>query len=382
MSVLGLVAVAGANLVKVTRCQLFRCPGEYSQARHWEFGIKRAAAATEQTQIRTQFLKLRKDASAAMRSGFVEIQVRGKPVRVSSVAINGTTVISRGKVLKIAAIMDEELLEGEPIPDPELFVTQLRDSGLGADIFTFAQKLPDVTPKYRYHLEWDSAAAVPTTSYSEWWEKRAKYDVRAAVKRAKKLGVVVKLADFNDAFVEGIRCIYNESAMRQGGAFHHYQKDFETVKRENSTYFERSAYIGAYYDDELIGFIRMVYVGNTATTLQVIGQKKYFDKKPMNALIAKAVEICELKNLSHLVYGSYVYNDRNSSLTEFKRRNGFEEVLLPRYYIPLTLKGRIALKLNLHHRLADRIPHQLLIQIKKLRSFWHNRKLRSPAGAS
>ena len=60
----------------------------------------------------------------------------------------------------------------------------------------------------------------------------------------------------------------------------------------------------------------------------------------MNALIAKAAEVCEQKGISHLIYGQFIYgNKRRSSLVEFKRRNGFEQVNFPRYYIPLTLKG-------------------------------------------
>ncbi|MBZ5698182.1 MAG: hypothetical protein LAN18_06495 [Acidobacteriia bacterium] len=317
-----------------------------------------------------------------MNKDYVDIQVKGKPVRVPAAFINGSTVIAAGRWLKIANVMDEQLLDGETVPDPESFIAGLRDSDLRADIFTFAQKLPDITPKHRYHLEWDNAAAIPITRFSDWWERRAKPDVRAAVKRAKKLGVVVKLSEFNDAFVEGICRIYNESAVRQGKPFHHYRKDFETVKRENSTYLERSAFLGAYYNEELIGFIRFVYVGNTATTVQVIGQRAHFDKKPMNALIAKAVEVCEQKRLSHLVYGSYIYKGRNSSLTEFKRRNGFEQVLLPRYYIPLTLKGKIALKLNLHRPLADHVPQPLVVQLKRIQRLWSNFKLESETEAS
>src|SRR4029077_414565 len=101
---------------------------------------------------------------------------------------------------------------------------------------------------------------------------RAHSSVRKAVKRAQRLGVVVRVAELDDAFVEGIRGIYNEVPIRQGRHFWHYQKDFETVKRENSTYFERSTFIGAYFNDELIGFIRMVYAGGVANTLQVISQ--------------------------------------------------------------------------------------------------------------
>lgn len=278
--------------------------------------------------------------------------------------------------------MDEELVEGETVSDPPSFISRVKNTELKADIFTFAQKLPDIVPKHQYRLEWDNIAVIPITTFSDWWEKRAEYDVRKAVKRAKKLGVVIRLSEFNDAFVEGVCRIYNESPIRQGRSFVHYQKDFQAVKCETSTYLERSAFVGAYYNDELIGFIKMVYVGSIATTLHVIGQKKHFDKKPMNALIAKAIEVCELKGMSHMVYGSYTYNDPNSSLTEFKRRNGFEKVLLPRYYVPLTLRGRIALRLNLHHPLPDLVPVPVLAQIRRLRSLWYRRRLQSLAEAS
>lgn len=312
----------------------------------------------------------------------IEIQVKGKAVRVPCACINGRTVITAGRAIKIASIMDEQLLDGETVGDPEIFIAQLRQTSLKADIFTFVQKLPDVVPKHKYHLEWDNAAVIPITSYSNWLESRVEYDVRKAIKRAKRLGVVVEVATFDDAFVEGIRGIYNESPVRQGKAFWHYQKNFATVKRENSTYLDRSGFIGAYCNGELIGFIRMVYVDTIATTLQVITQKKHFDKKPMNALIAKAVEVCEQKGLSHFVYGSYIYTDANSSLTEFKRRNGFEEALIPRYYIPLTWKGGVALKLNLHRQLAGWIPQPVSALLRSMRNRWRDRQLRSIAKSS
>lgn len=316
-----------------------------------------------------------RSAPVIMSGEYVQMQRRGKPTRLPSVCIEGRVVITSGKWVKIAAVMDEELVEGETVPVPELFLSRLKDTELKADIFTFVQKLPDIVPKHKYHLEWDDAAVIPITSFSDWWGKRVKYDVRNAVKKAARLGVIVKVAQFDDTFVEGIVGIYNESPIRQGAPFLHYQKSFDTVRRENATYLDRSTFIGAYYNDELIGFIKMVHVGTIATTMQVVGQKKQFNKKPMNALIAKAVEICEMKGVSHLVYGSYIYHDLNSSLTEFKRRNGFEQVLLPRYYIPLTLKGKIALKLNLHHRLVDHVPVPVLAQLRKLRSLWHGRRL-------
>jgi len=291
-----------------------------------------------------------------MESNMVEIRVKGETFKVQSACIDGRTVVITGKWIKMAAVMDEELVEGDTIRDPESFIPALKQTGLKADIFTFAQKLPDIKPHYDYRLEWDNAAVVPITNFKEWWEKRAEYDVRKAEKKAAKVCVTVKTAEFNDAFVRGIVDIYKESPTRQGKPFWHYRKDFDTIKDESGTYLERSEFIGAYYQGELIGFIKMVYVGKIAATLHVISKKKHFDKKTTNALLAKAIEICEQKGASHLVYGNYDYDEASSFLTEFKRRNGFGKVLLPRYYVPLTAKGRLVLRLGLHHGAKALLP--------------------------
>ena len=149
------------------------------------------------------------------------------------------------------------------------------------------------------------------------------------------------------------------------------------MKRENSTYAERNTFLGAYYQDKLIGFIRMTYADRAANIVQILNMIKHYDKRPANALIAKAVEICAQKGISYLMYYNYIYNDPKSSLTEFKRRNGFEQVLLPRYYIPLTPKGRIALSLGLHRSLAKQIPQCLVARLLKLRSLWYARRMKS-----
>jgi hypothetical protein len=274
------------------------------------------------------------------------------------VQIDGRTVITTGKWLKIAAIRDEELVQGETIVDPETFIVRLKRSGLKADIFTFGQKLPDVVPRYSYQLEWDSLAVIPITTYSEWWQHLAKYDARAAIKKARKRGLIIREVEFRDAFVEGIVRIYNETPIRQGKPFWHYGKDFNTVKQISSTYLERSTFVGAYFNNELVGFIKMVRVGSVALTFHVISMMKHFDKKPTNALIAKAVEICAQKGLSHLVYGNFMYGGRRSSLTEFKERNGFKEVLIPRYNLPMTLKGKMVLRMRIHHGIGPLLPRR------------------------
>lgn len=303
-----------------------------------------------------------------------EIRIKGKPIRVPSVQIEGRTVLKTGNWLKIAGVQDEELVQGPTVTDPERFVSQLKESGLKADIFTFAQRLPEGVPKFSYYCEWDNLAVIPITSFSEWWEKRVESSVRRAVRKATKLGLVVKLAEFDDEFVKGIVGINDETPFRQGRAFWHFQKSFEEVKEENSTYPGRNVFLGAYYEGQLIGFIRLIYADKVASTVQLLSMIKHYDKRPANALIAKAVEICEQQGMSYLMYCNYVYNDPDSSLTEFKRRNGFEQALVPRYYIPLTLKGRAAIKLGLHHGLTRLIPRPVFKQLLKLRSRWYARK--------
>lgn len=306
-----------------------------------------------------------------------EIRVKGKPVRVPSAEIQGRTVITSGNWLRIAAAQDEDLIEDDTVADPKSFVSHLKQTGLNADIFTFSQRLPEITPKHKCHLEWDNLAVIPITTFSDWWDNRVESSVRRAVRKAAKLGLVVKRAEFDDEFVRGIVSINDETPVRQGKAFWHFQKSFEAVKQENSTYSERNVFFGAYYENELVGYIRLTYVGRVASIIQVLGKMKHFDKRPVNALIAKVVEFCEQDGASHLMYCNYVYNDPNSSLTEFKRRSGFEQVLVPRYYIPLTFKGKMALRLGLHRGLAQRLPKPVISQLLKIRSLWYGRKLKA-----
>jgi hypothetical protein len=297
----------------------------------------------------------------------VEVRVSGKDTSVPAVELDGRIVISTGKWIKIAAVQDEDLIEGETVADPGSFIARLKESGLDADLFTFSQRVPDVNPRHSYQLDWENAAVIPITTFSDWWKDRVEYSIRKGVNRAKKLGVVTKIADFNDEFVEGVRRIYNEIPVRQGRPFWHYGRDFRSTRRVLETYLDRSVFIGAYHQDELIGSMKLTYVGCTATIMHILSSINHLEKRPNNALLAKAVEVCESANKSYFIYGSFVYYDPNSALTEFKRRSGFEQVLFPRYYIPLTPKGKIALSLRFQRGIKGNIPKPVFAQLLKAR---------------
>jgi hypothetical protein len=312
--------------------------------------------------------------SAAERG---EVRIKGKALLVPLVEIDDRTVVATGKWLKIALVRDEELVEGDTITDPKRFVAKLTQSGLRSDIFTFAQRIPESVVKHPYRMEWENAAAIPITTVAHWLKDRAEYSIRKGVNRSKKLGVESRVVEYDPHLLEQICQIYNESPVRQGKIFWHYGKDKETVDRALATYLDRSIFIGAYLNDELIGFMKITWVGTTGTITQILSMRKHFDKKPNNSLLAKAVEICEAKGKSHFVYGSFVYYDPDSTLTEFKRRAGFESIPLPRYYVPLNLKGQIALKLGLHRGILGNTPKPILRMFLKLRKQWLERKVKA-----
>ena len=69
-----------------------------------------------------------------------------------------------------SAVSDEELVEGDTVADSESLISSLRERGLKAALFTFAQRQLHVTPESGYHIEWENAAALPITSSVHWWK--------------------------------------------------------------------------------------------------------------------------------------------------------------------------------------------------------------------
>lgn len=306
-----------------------------------------------------------------------EIRIDGKDTNVPSVQTCGRTVVVVGSWLKVASVHDETCVEGDVVPQPELFIAELKRWRLRPDLFTFGQKVTDLKPRFNFYFEWEDFAVIPITTYDEWLKKGIRRGGRVNLHRAAREGVIARSVPFTDDFVRGIKELYDETPIRQGRPFWHYGKNFDDIKKIHGTYRERAEYIGAYFDDELIGFIKMVYVDNFARTMGVIAKEKYFRKRPTNALVAKAVEICAEKGIAYLVYGQYRFPGRKeNTLADFKRRNGFQEFNVPRYYVPLTLKGKLALALGLHREWNMLIPWPIMKLLLKLRSLYYQRPRR------
>ena len=54
------------------------------------------------------------------------------------------------------------------------------------------QRLPDTEPMHGYPMEWDNVAALPVTSFENWWTKQLNDKTRNMVGKSGKKEVVAK----------------------------------------------------------------------------------------------------------------------------------------------------------------------------------------------
>jgi hypothetical protein len=245
------------------------------------------------------------------------------------------------------------------------------------DLLRFWQRIPDSEPKYRYYYEWRHVAAIPVGDYKHWFEKQINPKARNKVRKSAKLGVAIEQTELSDKLVRGIMGIFNQSPVRRGKRFWHYGKDFETVKKEMSLDLNESIFVTAYYKEELIGFVKLLFADRYALLTVILDKLKHRDKAPMNGMIAKAVEICAARTVPYLVY----YMWRRAGHSDFQESTGFERIPIPEYFVPLTLKGAVALRLGLHKGVKGVIPEKTMISLLALRAKWYARKARRPVAA-
>lgn len=273
----------------------------------------------------------------------------------------------RGSFLRIASVKDESDLD---LPDPLAVIDRLKTRNPSRiDIFTFGQRMPETVPKYPFPMEWQGIAALDYKDHKYWFEKILDDKTRNMIRKAGKKGVEMRRVDFDDDLVKGIVEIYNETPVRQGRPFRHYGKPFEDVKKANATHLERSVFVGAYFGPELIGFLKLVYGDRTGRAEQIISKIEHRDKAPTNALLNEAVKLCEARSVPYLIYGIWPAKE---SFAHFKKNNGFKEYRLPRYFVPLSAKGKIGLGLGLHREMRERAPRFILTGLRSLRERWYD----------
>lgn len=290
--------------------------------------------------------------------------------------VRGHEIRVRGKLLRIGRLAAESYLFLEE--DPQALIEELGQGKPAMDLFTFTQRVPNSTPLYSYPMEMDNCAAIAVSTFDQWWTQQIRPEARNRARQAEKKGAVLREVPFDREFAKGIWGIYNESPVRGGRKFPHYGKDLDTVYREAATFLDQSIFIGAYLEDTLIGFVKLTKdeTGTQANLMNILSMMSHREKAPTNALIARAVRACAEHGISYLVYQRFTYGKKQpDGIVKFKEVNGFKQYDLPRYYVPLTPVGKMALQLGLHQRLVDRLPQGVATKLRELRNSWYERKL-------
>jgi hypothetical protein len=295
------------------------------------------------------------------------------------ITVGDHEIRTEGRLLRIARLEADKY---DFLDDPAAFIQDLRRCGSRIDLFTFLQRPPEPAPKFDYPMEIDNLAVLEVSTFEHWWKEQIRFEGRNRAKQAEKKGVTLREVPFGDELVRGIWGIYNECPYRQGIRFAHYGRDVDWVRGHAGTFPDTSIFIGAFLGETMIGFIKLVTdrARTQANMMNIVAMVQHRDKAPTNALIAQAVKSCAERKISRLVYQNFVYrNKERDGLGRFKEKNGFQQMDLPRYYVPLTGWGAAAFRLGLHHRFVDRLPTGLATKLRDLRKAWFAREvLRAP----
>ena len=304
------------------------------------------------------------------------IRVKGVLLKRDAVLVKNQAFLVSGDFIKTASLRQDKEEWLEDIEEPDEVIQALKAAPLKVDILRFWQRIPETETKYGYYKEWRYVAAIPVTEYKHWLQKQISPKARNKIKKSAKFGVVIEETELTDELVRGITDIFNQSPVRRGKRFWHYGKDFETVKKEMSLDLNESIFITAYYGKELIGFIKLLFADRYAMLTLILDKINHRDKAPMNGMIAKAVEICAQRKVPYIVYMMW----RRGGHGDFQESNGFERIPVPEYFVPLTFKGAIALRLGLHRGVRGLMPEKFMPWLLALRAKWYSRK--NPRGAT
>lgn len=225
------------------------------------------------------------------------------------------------------------------------------------DVFTFLERRWTRTvsnPDTAWAETDDNIAILDLTRYDEWLKSVGK-KTRNMIRKAEKSGITTRVAEPNGEFADGMWKIYNETPIRQERAFPHFGISLQTIK-QTLRLTKNAVYIGAYLQGELVGFIQLIEGDNIVIISQILSMQKHWGKAVNNALVAKAIEYCAANRLRWIMYGRM---GNHPSLDNFKQNNGFTKLLLNRYHVALTGKGKLAIKIGLNKEIKDSLPQAL-----------------------
>lgn len=288
--------------------------------------------------------------------------------------IDNMEIAVAGKFFRIARLRHEWF---DFLDDPAATVENLKKNRVRADLFTFVPELHLQRPELPFHRETISASLLTIRSFDDWWAS-LHFKARNKARKAEKTGVEIRPVSLDDEFVRGVEKIYNECPLRQGRKFTHYGKDFATIKNDLSSFPEKSVFIGAYSNKKLIGFMKLFEGDGILRMIHIIATYEDRDKCVTDALIARAVKMCDERNILYLHFGDW----SSRGLGVFRMKYEFQRHDCPRYFVPLNFRGKFMLNLRLHLPLRERLPQSLANRLVAMRNQWNALRYRTAESAT
>jgi hypothetical protein len=209
-----------------------------------------------------------------------------------------------GRLLRRVSPADE-WHEGRVTTDdlPRWLIAARGDRRLGgrhADLFTFWQGYPDTGPMLPYTYTYREVAVLPITTRAEWLARLTRTK-RQALAKAATLGMQIRPAQFNEAFIAGMVALFNESPIRQGRPFAHCGKDAAQVRQEFARHLDREIIFGAYQGERLVGFVFLA-IGDEIAHLEEIIATATVPARPVNVAPSAPRSMCVARQIPALLY--------------------------------------------------------------------------------
>jgi hypothetical protein len=292
--------------------------------------------------------------------------------------VGSLDLYATGRVVRIVRLKDEFYVSP---PNPSEFVSRMKTAGVRADLYSFVQDLNEPMPKFGYCRGAEPMAVLPLTTFDNWLNRQIRAKSRNMLHKAAKCGVQTRVVELSEDLLRGIKAIYDETPVRQGKRNRHYGKDIDTLRVEHATFLDRSEFVGAFHGDELIGFAKVAHAPHCSIIMNLVSKLAHRDKATSNALIAKVIEQVTNRQIGLLNYAVWGRRGMNA----FKVASAFERCDIPRYYVPLNMRGRVFIALGLHRSLKERLPEEWLVRAADWRDRWTLWRVRAssvPASAA
>ena len=214
------------------------------------------------------------------------------------------------------------------------------------DLFSFWNRDWIQPRTYSYPSVEDNICLLQVTSHAEWFHNLHR-KTRNMIRKNLKTQCTVRPLRFCEDTYKRILNIFHETATRQGRTFpNYYMHSFHEVEDKMAPWKDTSCLIGLFLHNELIGFTDLVFVDGYILISHFLSYTRHYDKAPNNRLMSEIVKTAEAEGISNIVYGKMASG--NTGLNRFRLHHGFRRYPVPRYYVAISGKGRVIMKIGIN----------------------------------